>query len=388
MPKRSLSTQQGIVFCAKRMPFSLYAWRRSLFGAGGLLVILVTLHASRFHAAETEVTAVGQVVQAPSGTLEMVPLRGGGAVELVWQQPARPARGVLLLLHGCSHSATDWWPRGSACDRCMGLPEEQKIVRAALVRGYVAVAVSSEDRAKSRCWRIGLPAITGQRSGDLGRVAEAVGSLLRRLGGADLPLFVLGASSGGAMALALPHALPGITAVCSQIMAAPSLLSVPTGYAAYPPTRFEHMVRDKRTSRLVERCVATLARQSVMHSVYETEPQPLTPTFFSDAIPHMDGQQSSALFAALVQAQLVSPQGELHADPRTTPWREALFADSIVNEILLAVGDTLVADESAIAEELNVAWAQHELVGSAIGATLDWFGQVHAASLQRVGSRK
>jgi hypothetical protein len=38
-------------------------------------------------------------------------------------------------------------------------------------------------------------------------------------------------------------------------------------------------------------------------------------------------------------------------------------------------GDSLVADKSPIAEELNVAWAMHEITAEFIERTLDWFAE-------------
>ena len=35
-------------------------------------------------------------------------------IEVVYQAPATP-RGVLLILHGCSHRATDSWRKSDAC---------------------------------------------------------------------------------------------------------------------------------------------------------------------------------------------------------------------------------------------------------------------------------
>lgn len=39
----------------------------------------------------------------------------------------------------------------------LGLPEEVRITEAALAAGFLAVALSSQDRAGSRCWDTGWP---------------------------------------------------------------------------------------------------------------------------------------------------------------------------------------------------------------------------------------
>jgi hypothetical protein len=45
-----------------------------------------------------------------------------GGAQVVWQLPASGTRvkGLLLAFHGCSHSSTDFWPRGPSCDACIG----------------------------------------------------------------------------------------------------------------------------------------------------------------------------------------------------------------------------------------------------------------------------
>ena len=51
-------------------------------------------------------------------------------VEVVWQKPEN-AKGVVLLFHGCSHSAGDFWPDAFYCRGCLGLPEEMSEPRGA-----------------------------------------------------------------------------------------------------------------------------------------------------------------------------------------------------------------------------------------------------------------
>jgi hypothetical protein len=66
-------------------------------------------------------------------------------IEFVFQAP-KDITGIILLAHGCSHSATDWWPKSQSCPQCIGLPVERSIVEAALNHGYLAVALSSFNR--------------------------------------------------------------------------------------------------------------------------------------------------------------------------------------------------------------------------------------------------
>jgi hypothetical protein len=77
-----------------------------------------------------------------------------GQTEMVWQSPERVGFGrsvaVLLMAHGCSHAATDFFDQSKDCKDCIGLPVERRLVHAALQRGFFVVAVSSNDRVGSK----------------------------------------------------------------------------------------------------------------------------------------------------------------------------------------------------------------------------------------------
>eukprot|EP00983_Pelagomonas_calceolata_P016300 515361-Pelagomonas_calceolata.AAC.2 len=40
--------------------------------------------------------------------------------EIVWQKPTGTPRALLLIAHGCSHSAVDFWPKSGRCPTCLG----------------------------------------------------------------------------------------------------------------------------------------------------------------------------------------------------------------------------------------------------------------------------
>lgn len=40
-------------------------------------------------------------------------------VEVVWQGVPNP-KGILMLFHGCRHSATDYFPQSDSCPHCLG----------------------------------------------------------------------------------------------------------------------------------------------------------------------------------------------------------------------------------------------------------------------------
>lgn len=70
----------------------------------------------------------------------------------------------------------------------------------------------------------------------------------------------------------------------------------------------------------------------------------------------------------LQQGDALDGEGYLRQDPRVTTWRE-LLGD--LRPSLL--GDSLVADVSAISEEMNVAYAMHEITADFMTETINFF---------------
>lgn len=121
-------------------------------------------------------------------------------VEFLYQFPVNPftndyhqPRGLLFLAHGCSHSATDWFPRSINCTKCLGLPVEQTIVKEALNQKLIVLVITSVNRF-NKCWSYS----------DANRVAMVINHMYSTvipstydITTLSLPLFLLGASSGG-----------------------------------------------------------------------------------------------------------------------------------------------------------------------------------------------
>eukprot|EP00798_Chlamydomonas_sp_ICE-L_P003267 gene3267-13291_t len=112
--------------------------------------------------------------------------------EVVWQKPAKPV-GVLFLAHGCSHGATDFWYMSDSCPTCIGLPVEVQIREIALSMGFAVVAISSQEREHSRCWKsLSMFGMDDSETGDLMRVPAILDTLLQREGMDKLPVYAMG----------------------------------------------------------------------------------------------------------------------------------------------------------------------------------------------------
>lgn len=280
---------------------------------------------------------------------------------VIWELPVGggPPVAALLALHGCSHSAGDFWPPSATCADCLGLPEEVLIRRAALRRAMVVVAVSSADR-RSGCWDV-------RGAADSRALPKIVEAVLRREGLTELPVYALGASSGGAMALLLPREMPALRGVIAHIMAVPpSMLELPPGHR-FPPALFVHMPRDERTAQGVAADLAALRAAGAAAEELCIRARPLTPQFLAFHAPaSFSGENGSAVVDALREGGFLDADSLLLQDPRRTAdaWRAALAP--------LLPSAAMAPDAAPLPELLNVAWAEHEIVSQHVSAALEW----------------
>jgi hypothetical protein len=361
---------------------------------GTVLLLLVSSSlstASSPRTASSLISAAEQLVEEiaeSSSNLVLVPTV---VHNVLYQRPQSAPIGTLFVAHGCSHSATDWWPRSAACPTCLGLPEEVAIVRSALMRGYVVIAMSSTDR-DSKCW-------SAKRDGP--SVARV---LTTETWAAARPLLAFGASSGGSFVGYLaPHVRAAggtLAAIAVQIAALPTSFiersTSPKGSAThsrgarFPAAVFLPMERDVRTLYAARACVKLLRSKARPATLLELSPHRITNDWFSSRIETMPKELATALVRILIDAKLVDAETRILADdPRrpqpsrrggaTTTWRRAIAdANSVVATRIERSGDTLVADASPIAEVLNVAYGMHELSSSRFDEALTWMTK-HAA---------
>ena len=242
--------------------------------------------------------------------------------------------GVLFVAHGCSHSATDWWAASASCPQCIGLPVEVNIVNTAVQRYNLAViAISSYDREGSRCW-----------SGvDTTRVVSMIAHFYRQILGVNPskgrraedkgivtlppPLYLLGASSGGAFVGHLaqdPALAPPATAVTVQISSV-FVQTASSSAVTMPPTTFVLMNKDEYTLAQVTRVIKGLsADQRPNFNIIRTQEKPILDNFFHDHSNKVISKQDSAkIRQALLEGGYIDASSSLLLqDPRSTDWRK------------------------------------------------------------------
>eukprot|EP00897_Mesotaenium_endlicherianum_P009758 jgi/Mesen1/8810/ME000053S08216 len=139
--------------------------------------------------------------------------------------------------------------------------------------------------------------------------------------------------------------------------------------ARFPPTLFVHMPRDKKMARRVARSVALLRARGVHAAELPCEALPVTPLFFAERILGVNTTASEKIFGALKLEGLLSADNHLLRDPRRAGWVKELQAHAAVPTV--ASGE--LQWEKEISEELNVAYAMHELTSLKAAETFDWF---------------
>lgn len=315
--------------------------------------------------------------------LQPTPTAQGAVFEsgkLAFSIPHRSPHAVLLVAHGCRASARVWFdsspPFGSPLRS--PLPEETCITRAALASGYAVVAASSAVD----CWR----------NEDIGIVAAALERWRRTQALLQLPLFVLGTSSGGWFATQVARHWTSVVAVCS-IVSVPTLSDIqpplPRG-VAFPPLQLVMMRKDSAKLKEGDALLAA-ARANRLGGGGPVEalvaaPRQVGPGYFSERMA-LTPNHSAAVLLALRAAGHVDGSGLVTSHPRRGSWRET------VQKALPAKGREGLPQRSlqvamdGIFQELDVAYASHANTCEHVEATLAFFAR-HSPRPQSVTPHK
>jgi hypothetical protein len=291
-----------------------------------------------------------------SSSLERKEIDG---VDVLLERPSTP-KGILFVGHGCHHTNTDWWPSTPGiCPECIGLPEEQAIVKMALTEfELMVVAISSVDRS-SKCW--------GGTDGP--RVAKVLTTLENEIMASssdkqNIHVLAFGASSGGSFVgrklisamKAIGRPLDGFIA---QIAAPDCRKDLPQQKGGpFPISAYITMNKDEGSDEFVKVIVEDLQRQEYHAKHIRLPPLPLKGTFFHDRIPEYSVEKSKAMILALERSSYMVVDNDnnyLAFDPRSSQWRDVL------REHVACPPDCLEPDESPVSEVLNVAWGMHEM---------------------------
>jgi hypothetical protein len=231
-------------------------------------------------------------------------------LEVYYQLPKNNnnPKGIVVLFHGCGHSATDWWPKSDKCTSCIGLPEEVAIVEYGLSLNYAMMAITSSNR-EHKCWQ----------QVDIYHSTEVIKGFYDQIfqGNNSIPLHLIGASSGGGFAgfLAETEQLqPKVASLCVQI--SPMYIKRPKHN---PPVIFIVMERDVYIHKMVVN-IATLLPNS---KILIAHPRIIANDYFykySKGI--IDEESSKKIAEALKKAGMLNEKNMLITDPRKSGWRK------------------------------------------------------------------
>eukprot|EP00929_Paragymnodinium_shiwhaense_P094411 TRINITY_DN54968_c0_g1_i1.p1 TRINITY_DN54968_c0_g1~~TRINITY_DN54968_c0_g1_i1.p1 ORF type:complete len:191 (+),score=40.47 TRINITY_DN54968_c0_g1_i1:680-1252(+) len=150
----------------------------------------------------------------------------------------------------------------------------------------------------------------------------------------------------------------------------PQIMVIP-GIKIAPPTLFIHMpVEDPMTGEYAAAAVQQHQHLGVMSAELHCMPVALDDAFFSRRIDKVTESQSVKLVQALRADGLLDAEQKLKENPRdpASQWRDALRKTGVPQTL----DDSLAPDESAINEEMNLAFAQHEMCSTFAEEMMDF----------------
>ncbi|KAL3821370.1 hypothetical protein ACJIZ3_007275 [Penstemon smallii] len=270
------------------------------------------------------------------------------STELIWQIPNSP-KAVLFLAHGCNGRAVNFWDKSPNCLNCVGLPEERLIVLHALARNFAVLAISS----KGVCWSLGEERWIVKDIIEWWVAKQVLGKL---------PIFALGASSGGYFVSVLATKLRFRSIA---LMIAEGVYSHLDIGKDYPSTLFVHMPKDETRKRKIDKYLVSMREKGIEVAEIKCMEFPLTPEFFANRVPNLDITLSVKLFDLFKDKGFIDENGYMRDDGRAIPWKTAL------EERNIPLTDKSFVNH--IQEEMNLAFAYHEMTSLQSQEIFDWF---------------
>ncbi|KAG2712601.1 hypothetical protein I3760_04G134600 [Carya illinoinensis] len=268
--------------------------------------------------------------------------------ELIWQIPDTP-KAVIFVAHGCNGRSVNFWDRSSTCPSCIGLPEERLIVLNALARKFAVLTISSA----ARCWTFREEKFV---------VKDIIKQWVEKNRLQQFPLVALGASSGGYFISVLATELKFSSLT---IMIAEGIFDKIHITREYPPTLFVHMPKDRRRHTKINESLELLKNKGVDVEEIECKEFPLSPQILADRIQGIDQTVSAELFELFQDKGFIDESGYMRNDGRATNWKKAL------RESRIQLPDQRL--EQHIQEELNLAFAYHEMTSLHCEKIFEWF---------------
>ena len=288
-----------------------------------------------------------------------------------YQIPSDP-KGLLLVLPGCARWGPGFWPHDKArCPECVGLTEDVSHTKQALARGYAVLVAWPVDRAfpGQYCW-------SAKDDGD--SLVAVLEDFVARNNLGGKPIYVMGASSGGSVALRMPSLLEWkrskltVSGVLAEVSTKLEVSEMVRDMKYYPPVAWIAMGDNPGEIANAKKRVSDYSRFGPA-AMTVSPVRPVTDDYFSDRHPRITPTQSKELVAAMTAIGLLRPDGTFVYDfKKNKAWVKQLQqrVPWLKTSPAYALGPT---KSSAILQAMLVARAQHEHVSDFLTATLMWF---------------
>lgn len=285
--------------------------------------------------------------------------------------PGGAPKGLLFVTPGCARWGPGFWPRSKSCPECVGLPEDVCHSAQALLRGYAIFVAWPVDRAfpGQYCWsaKDDYPSLVQILREFLASQPSLKGK----------PIYAMGASSGGSMALRLPGKARAaglrIDGVVAEVATKAEVSDIVQGLSGgkYPPIVWVTMGGNRTEVNRGRQRARDYAKYGPS-AVAVSQPKPVTDTFFSDRMAGITEQQSAQLTAAMKRAGLLRQDGTFAKDPK----KDKAWTGAIKRELPWVSAFPLgPVKKSAILQALMLAQSNHEHVCEFLTAALAWFEQ-------------
>ena len=291
-------------------------------------------------------------------------------IEHVWQLPSSrlPPRGLVLLAHGCRQTPRVWFSAAPGCEDCIARPEERCIASRLSAAGYALLAAGNLKGSKG-CWE----------TNDVMSVAALLHTWRRKhekAVPARLPLFLLGPSSGGFFVTQAARSWRNVRALSVQI-SVPSLDDIraplPSGSKDFPPLQLVLMQRDAGKLHEATALRGALSTRGAFEQLV-VEPRPVSPNFFSDAMPGFEPELSRAVRDGLVKKGYVDKSTYMiKSHPSRGAWRETVLKALDKGKKQGLAQHSLQVTMDGIFARLDLAYAYHASTCEVVNRTLVFF---------------
>lgn len=271
--------------------------------------------------------------------------------DVVWQYPGpagAPILGVLLLFPSPGRGAADFFAACDAVPTGRPLPEESKVLHAALGRGWLTAC------------------FTPANSHGAGLSIAAAARMFAARHSASVSVFA--APGAGDIALQLTRWLPELRAMVLHGPVTPAAVAAAcSADSLLPPTLFVHMpLRDPAAAVRVHRAVAMLRQCGAIVAHLACGPRCVTQSYFADTVADIDVALSARMVQSLSERGLLDSSGFLRQDPCSEPFVETLRSHAV------SLGDLFDEGESPVAAVLDAAWAVRGFTAEWAEESLEW----------------